>query len=345
MSVSVIIPTYNRAELVQKTIDSALSQSYTDREIIVIDDGSTDDTEQQLQRYGEEIAYIRQDNRGLNAARNRALEVATGEYIALLDSDDLWLDFKLQLETEILDEYQDAGFVFSDFFILKPDGQRKPHGLHTWYAEPPNWREMYSSSVAFSAKFDYTSTALGNPAVDLYFGDIYHASIFAPRVLPSASLFRRSMVEGFLRFNEHDSTCGDWEFFANLSNRHGAIFIDLETALNRSHEDAVRLTRVDPKIQLSRRIAMVDRVWSANHGYYSEHRKEIDAEKLRLYTQLIKLQLLDGQMEAARSSLEAVDRLQSDTSSAVLPLYRLLAHVPGTPVALNLLRSIKQMLH
>ena len=274
MSVSVIIPTYNRAELVRETIDSALSQSYTDREIIVIDDGSTDDTEQRLQRYGKAITYIRQDNRGLNAARNRALDVATGEYIALLDSDDLWLDFKLQLETEILDAYPDAGFVFSDFFILKPDGRRKPHGLHTWYAEPPDWQEMYTRSVAFSPKTDYTSTALGKPAVDLYFGDIYHASMSGPRVLPSASLFRRSMVAGFLRFNEQDSTCGDWEFFANLSNLHGAIFIDLETALNRSHEDEVRLTRVDPKIQLSRRIAMVDRVWSADQGYCSEHSKE-----------------------------------------------------------------------
>lgn len=344
MSVSVIIPTYNRAALVQETIDSVLKQSYQNYEIIVIDDGSTDDTEHQLKRYGEKITYVRQDNHGLNAARNRALDIAQGEYVGLLDSDDLWLDFKLQLETEILDRYKDTGFVFSDFYILKPDGERVPHGLHTWHSEPRHWREIYNRSTVFPLQSAYTSTDLDKSAIDLYLGDIYHSSLIDPQVLPSASLFRRSMAEGFLRFNEDDSTCGDWEFFAKLSHRYGAIFIDMETALNRSHEDIVRLTRVDDKVQLSRRIGMIDRVWKGDSAFYYQYKNQVDAEKVRLYTRLTKLQLLDGQRKAARSSLDEMDVIDPRRSRKRLLWYKLLAHIPGTSFALKSLRYLRQKL-
>lgn len=94
--VSVIIPTYNRREYVQEAIDSALAQTFTDYEIIVIDDGSTDGTSEALQaRYGNRIHYEWQENQGESVARNRGIELARGEYIAFLDSDDLWHPEKL----------------------------------------------------------------------------------------------------------------------------------------------------------------------------------------------------------------------------------------------------------
>ena len=89
--VSVIVPTYNRAKYVTESIDSILSQVFQDYELIVIDDGSTDDTKDVLLRYGERIRYIYQRNSGVGAARNAGVRCAVGEWLAFLDSDDLWL--------------------------------------------------------------------------------------------------------------------------------------------------------------------------------------------------------------------------------------------------------------
>lgn len=102
--VSVIIPTYNRADCVTRSIDSALSQTYKDYEIIVVDDGSTDNTKQILQSYVDKglIRYIYQDNAGCAAARNAGISDAKGEWIAFLDSDDVWLPDKLAEQMQYL---------------------------------------------------------------------------------------------------------------------------------------------------------------------------------------------------------------------------------------------------
>jgi len=96
MLVSVIIPTFNRAAFVVQAVDSVLAQTYPHREIIVIDDGSTDHTAQALSAYKGRISYIVMQHRGPSAARNAGLQAARGEYLAFLDSDDLWLPEKLQ---------------------------------------------------------------------------------------------------------------------------------------------------------------------------------------------------------------------------------------------------------
>src|SRR4030042_6253183 len=104
--VSVIIPTYNRADCVTKSIDSVLSQTYNDYEIIVVDDGSTDNTRQILQSYVDKclIHYIYQDNAGCAAARNSGIRAAKGQWIAFLDSDDTWLPDKLAEQMQYLSE-------------------------------------------------------------------------------------------------------------------------------------------------------------------------------------------------------------------------------------------------
>ena len=93
--VSAIITTYNRKDFVQEAVDSVLAQSYGDWELIVVDDGSIDGSGEALQRYGERLLYSYQENHGVSMARNRGLELAQGEFIAYLDSDDLWLPQKL----------------------------------------------------------------------------------------------------------------------------------------------------------------------------------------------------------------------------------------------------------
>jgi glycosyltransferase involved in cell wall biosynthesis len=96
VSVSVVIPTFNRGDLVVGAIESVLSQTYQDYEVIVIDDGSTDNTRDRLRPYLERIQYIHQENHGASAAQNRGIQRAVGEWISILASDDTWLPTKLE---------------------------------------------------------------------------------------------------------------------------------------------------------------------------------------------------------------------------------------------------------
>ena len=121
--VSVIIPTYNRRELVQRAIDSVLAQTHPVDEILVVDDGSTDGTGEALRaRYGERIRYHRQDNAGVSAARNTGMALATGRYFALLDSDDLWLPEKTARQVGWLDAHPEFGMVLCDVVRVDADG-------------------------------------------------------------------------------------------------------------------------------------------------------------------------------------------------------------------------------
>lgn len=118
--VSVIIPTYNRAKYLSEAIDSVLAQVYQDFEIIIVDDGSTDNTrnivEKYVKNFPEKIRYFFQEKKGSSAARNNGIRNAKGEYIAFLDSDDKWLSEKLEKQMKLI-KNEDVGFVYSNAYV------------------------------------------------------------------------------------------------------------------------------------------------------------------------------------------------------------------------------------
>lgn len=120
--VSVIIPTYNYAHYIEEAIDSVLAQTYKDYEIIVVDDGSTDNTKEVVSKYGPKIKYIYQENQGLSAARNTGIKNSNGEYIAILDSDDLWLPWKIEKQMKLFEANSGVGLVYSDGFAFGEEG-------------------------------------------------------------------------------------------------------------------------------------------------------------------------------------------------------------------------------
>ncbi len=119
-SISVIIPVYNGANYLGRAILSVLAQSYPAKEIIVIDDGSIDATPSIIEKFKDKIIAKRVPNAGAGAARNTALEMATGDYIAFLDHDDVWFEKKLEMQINAARRYPEAGLITCDFAVRYP---------------------------------------------------------------------------------------------------------------------------------------------------------------------------------------------------------------------------------
>jgi glycosyltransferase involved in cell wall biosynthesis len=130
-TVSVIIPTYNRAEMVREAVQSVLDQTYRDHEIVVVDDGSTDNTRAVLEEMSgrcASIRYVYQENRGRSAARNRALGLARGRYIAFLDSDDLFLPRKLEIQVAEMEKSPQYGMTYCSAICTDEHGKEQVPG-------------------------------------------------------------------------------------------------------------------------------------------------------------------------------------------------------------------------
>ncbi|MEO5590692.1 MAG: glycosyltransferase family 2 protein [Gemmatimonadaceae bacterium] len=131
MKISVIIPTYNYARYITEAIESVISQAIDDMEIIVIDDGSTDDTTEVLSRISDpRLRVIRTPNRGISAALNEGLNQATGEFIAFLDADDRWLPEKLERQLAIMATEPDLAVVFTNFYCFNTEGRFADDQFH-----------------------------------------------------------------------------------------------------------------------------------------------------------------------------------------------------------------------
>jgi glycosyltransferase involved in cell wall biosynthesis len=183
--VSVVVPTYNRAELIQEAIESVLRQTTPVHELIVVDDGSTDSTCELVRAYGDRAVLLRHDHRGAAAARNRGLARATGDWIAFLDSDDVWTPTKLEKQLQYLDRHPQCGFVHAGYYEF---------GEHERVVPAPSpfvSGDHRVEHLLFAAGWICTSTALvrrsipvtfrewaGSSGEDIiFFGDLLRAGI------------------------------------------------------------------------------------------------------------------------------------------------------------------------
>jgi len=341
--VSVIIPTFNRVTLLKHTLDTVLAQHHRDLEIIVVDDGSTDDTASMVAALvagaDGRVRYLHHANCGLNASRNRGIAVARGEFLAVLDDDDLWEPAFLSLLLGLLEKFPQAGFAFSNFSIQRGGTCVSRDGLRGWHPGA-DFVALFGNAHQLSPAALGVHAAL--PAtVAAYVTDIYAAALTGPWVLPAAGLIRRAAIPAGLTFNEQDSTCGDWEFFARLSRASGAVFVDTDVAINRSHE-GVRLTRLPQATQLARRVAMIDRLWRADPEFMRLQGGEVDLVLHDCLVLLARLQLLDADRAAARATLSRAVRLRPGTPSAQRTALRIASALPG---AGTLLRALQELRH
>src|SRR5438874_2268449 len=123
---SVIIPAYNRATLIGQTLDSVFAQNRNDMEVIVVDDGSTDGTLDIVARYGDRVRILQQSNKGPGAARNAGLRAATGDYVAFLDSDDVWFPWTAQTYATVIAQNDHPAFVAGRPLVFESAADLQP---------------------------------------------------------------------------------------------------------------------------------------------------------------------------------------------------------------------------
>ncbi len=189
--VSVVLPTYNRCRLVGRAIDSVMHQSYGAYELIVVDDGSTDATGDRLASYGDRVTVIKQANRGVSAARNAGIRAASGEFVALLDSDDVWLPQKLEQQIAFFRTCPQAMICQTEEIWIR-NGMRvnagKRHKKHS--------------------------------------GMIFEKTLPLCLVSPSAVMIRKSLFDEVGLFDESLPACEDYDLWLRISWKHPVYLID-----------------------------------------------------------------------------------------------------------------------
>ena len=329
LAVSVIIPTYNRAPLVTRAIESALAAIAPGDEIIVVDDGSTDSTEEALAAYGDRIRYVRIPHSGAGAARNHGMQEARNPLVAFLDSDDEWMPDKLLLQRALMKACPDVSWCFSDLAARKA-GERDIPKLVTRKLNRCRRRERadprlmpHGFDKLLGPGFSFSSMAslpAGREDFLVYVGDTYPSLMETQYISIITVLVRRDLAEKALRFSEDLPVWVDWEGLGRLARTGPGAYLDCETAWLWRHGGA-RLTDANALIRATTIIRVLERVWGTDPVFLAQHEDRLRAKLCALHLQKARSLMRQGQMQQARQEL----RLAGDGRL----LRRLLATLPG----------------
>ena len=206
---SIIVPSFNKAEYTMKTVRSLLAQTYKNYEIIVVDDGSSDDTLQLLSIFDRKISLIEANHGGASSARNLGILHSEGEYIAFVDCDDEWYPHMLSKSIEFLENDPDLGFVFSNVDYIDCEGR-----------------------------------IIGRHKVKKYSGNIYHKLILENFICNSSVVVRRSCLERVGYFDESIFVPADWDLWLRLARVYKAGYLKETLVKYRTHQSYI-LVNVD----------------------------------------------------------------------------------------------------
>ena len=202
--VSVIIPAYNNARFLPDNIRSILEQSYRNIELIVVDDGSTDNTQAVLAGFGDRLRYVRKANGGPSSARNLGIQMARGQLIAFQDADDLWLPEKVRQQVEFLHDHPDVGVVFSDLVIFNDQGIVR-HSTKDRFRHIPS-------------------------------GMIFQDLLLERFIATSAVMVRRECLDDVGNFDESLLGAEDYNLYLRLARKYKFAFLDIPHVHKRAHE-------------------------------------------------------------------------------------------------------------
>ena len=190
-TISVVIPTFNRGSIVFRAIDSVLRQTLLPSEIIVVDDGSTDNTENLIAAKYPTVSYLKTENKGVSAARNLGIEEAKSEWIAFLDSDDEWLSEKLERQVAYLSNEQDYKIVHCDEIWIRNGIRVNPKVKHKKYG-----------------------------------GYIFEKCLPLCVISPSAAIIHRDLFDELGCFDETLPACEDYDLWLRICATYPVLYID-----------------------------------------------------------------------------------------------------------------------
>jgi glycosyltransferase involved in cell wall biosynthesis len=247
-TVSVIVPAYNAGRYVGAALDAALDQTLPPHEVIVVDDGSTDDTAARCAPYGDRVRYVRQPNQGEAGARNTALALATGDYVALLDADDVCAPDRFEKQAAVLEARPDAVVCYSGHWVFS-DAGRGPSYPGNPAAGERGTADFLCRLLAHPITMTFRRKAAGGlrfPVGVMTGGDMIFTAHLRHRgpavILPDVLYgYRRHPAQVTARFTEMDS----FRLRLEWARKHGAEawpglgFADVERAMWRSAADAL----------------------------------------------------------------------------------------------------------
>lgn len=204
--VSILLTCFDHLAYLHQCLKGVRAQTYTDYEIIAIDDGSKDGTREYLQALPDAMKVIlNPENIGTYATLNRALQKATGEFVAVLNDDDLWAPTKLERQVELMDRLPKVGLVHTDGAFIDGKGEH-----------------IEGSPLGF--EFPRTET-----------GDVLPALLYANKIIASAAVVRRSCFEELGGFNEAYFGSGDWEMWLRIAEKHQVGYVAEQLTFYRVH--------------------------------------------------------------------------------------------------------------
>ena len=335
--ISVVIPTYNCAKYVASALQSVLNQSYSNIEVIVVDDGSTDETIDVIKPFMKDIVYIHQENTGLPGARNRGIKEASGEYVAFLDADDLWRKNKLEIQAQVLNSCPSIFIVFSDFSVFSEDG----------YKEESYFRKgfpfFYEYNFTLDEIFKNATKILSNTSsleIQVHYGHIERYLFCGNFILPSSALIRKCAIDNLGGFDESYKIAEETEFFLRLCTSYDAGYVDL-SLVDYLIKRAGKLTSSTNTERLIRNAISIQESYLSKHPrIYQENRSFFDKAIAKSYTRLSYYNLTMAMNKAAR--------LGARRSISWMPiqfrayLFWIFSFCP--PIMLNVARSAKQFL-
>ncbi|MFH1612729.1 MAG: glycosyltransferase [bacterium] len=208
--ISVIIPTYNAAQYIEKSLKSVLNQTYKDFEIIIVDDGSTDNTKEVLKPYLSSIIYIYQQNKKQAFARNIAIKKAQGDYIAFLDADDFWLPETLEIQKLSLDLYPEIAMVFGNIIEFDEKGNFEIGGIKK--------EELHIFEKSNNINFN-------NKKIEIFYGNVFKY-LFKGNFVPIMTvMIRKTISEKIGNFDEQMVLAEDYDMWLRISKNYSLGYI------------------------------------------------------------------------------------------------------------------------